>query len=192
MMYLVHPDVGLLLVFLSGVLLWLASTLGPSMRLCSCRPQVAVAANRIMLLRTNEEVVTVYVLNYALLLIWGVCSVMVEVRMLSTDLRVEISVMRYCCQELSAAPRIALPCDLKAVSRFVSHDLAPCMLPTRYFVMTAPCDNIGSAAENVERQSGPCRSRVHLVSSPLTCRQQLEQQAQSPQPFLHTLHWQWA
>lgn len=52
------------------------------MRLCSCRPQVALLANRLMLLRTNEEVVTVYVLNYALLLIWGVCSVMVEVRIM--------------------------------------------------------------------------------------------------------------
>ena len=51
---------------------------GPSLRLCSCRPRVAIFANRVMLLRTNEEVVTVYVLNYALLLVWGVSSVMIE------------------------------------------------------------------------------------------------------------------
>lgn len=31
-----------------------------------------------MFLRTNEEVVTVYVLNYGLLLVWGVSSVLVE------------------------------------------------------------------------------------------------------------------
>ena len=31
-----------------------------------------------MLLRTNEEVITVYVLNYGLLLVWGVSSVLVE------------------------------------------------------------------------------------------------------------------
>jgi hypothetical protein len=31
-----------------------------------------------MFLRSNEEVVTVYVLNYALLLVWGVSSVLVE------------------------------------------------------------------------------------------------------------------
>ena len=51
---------------------------GPSLRLCSCRPQIAVFANSVMFLRSNEEVVTVYVLNYALLLVWGVSSVMVE------------------------------------------------------------------------------------------------------------------
>jgi hypothetical protein len=42
---------------------------GPSLRLCSCRPRVAMFANRVMLLRTNEEVVFIYVVNYALLLV---------------------------------------------------------------------------------------------------------------------------
>jgi hypothetical protein len=31
-----------------------------------------------MFVRSNEEVITVYVLNYALLLLWGVSSVLVE------------------------------------------------------------------------------------------------------------------
>jgi hypothetical protein len=31
-----------------------------------------------MLLRTNEEVVTIYVVNYTLLMAWGISSVMVE------------------------------------------------------------------------------------------------------------------
>lgn len=51
---------------------------GPSLRLCSCTPSMQRLSDRIMLVRGTDEVVGLYILNYSLLLLWGIASVLVE------------------------------------------------------------------------------------------------------------------
>eukprot|EP00892_Ulva_mutabilis_P012223 jgi/Ulvmu1/9373/UM050_0125.1 len=68
-------DAVLLSLLASGVVMWSAATIGPTLRLCF----TTSFADRLMLVRGQKAVIAVYVFNYSMLLVWGLSCVMVEV-----------------------------------------------------------------------------------------------------------------